>query len=258
MYSGLFVIAIVALLAVLSHRRKRLEEKVFKNIPLSDWLIILVFPLMLYIGWVVVVRNILNNPRSEVIPIDDFDILVVTNLFMIYGFVGNAIHFTGKILWRYLRTTPKSLVYRVNEIFHGRLSHYLTYLNGLFIFFMLTVLEMNHQILLPIDNSAFRIAILTGIILGVSASKAVFYTNEWFGGYNKPLFFVGGILLLILLQFVRVFSLNLSFYPVTLFAISMFGSFMATFLLRQIFILLRLNRRRRLQFLAKILNARLN
>lgn len=257
MFSGLIVIVIVALLAVLSHRRKRFEEKVLKNIPLSDWLMMLVFPLLMYIGWVVVVRNILNNPRIEVIPVDDFDLLVVTNIFMIYGFVGTAIHFTGKILWRYLKSTPLTLAYKVNEIFHGRLSHYLTYLNSLFIFFMLAILELNHGLVFPIDSPAFRVLVIAGLILGVSATKAVFYTNEWFGGYNKPLFFVVAALLIFLISLIRIYQLILSFYPITLFVSAMFASFIATFIVRQIFILLRLNRKRRLQFLARLLSVRL-
>lgn len=255
MLRGILIIAAVGLLAVLSHRRSRFEERVFKNVPLSDWFTILVIPLFMYLGWITVVRNILERPTTALFPLDDYDILTITILFLVYSFVGNSIHFTAKILWRYLKDYESTLAYQVNEMFHGKLSHYLTYLNGIFIIFLLAVLEINHPLLYPVLPRYSFMVIVSGIVFGVSGSKAVFYTNEWFGGYNKPLFFLVTILFAVLISMLKFFRLPFRFYPVNLFVFSMFLSFLATFLLRQVFIFAKLSDKKKLGFLTKILHA---
>lgn len=255
MLTGILIIAIVGLLAILSHRRTRIEERIYKNVPLSDWLTILAFPLFMYIGWFFVVKNILERPQSSIIPFDDFDILAITILFMIYAFVGNALHLTGKILWKYLQGLENTMAYRVNEMFHGKLSHYLAFMNSLFIMFLLAILEINHPVGFSVRTNYLLITALAGITFGISGAKAIFYTNEWFGGYNKPLFFVTAVLLILLFSIIKLLELNLSFYPVILFISVMYLSFIATFIIRQFFIFGRLGKKRKLRFLAKILSA---
>lgn len=254
MLTGLLIIATVAFLGVFSHRRSRLENKILKNIPLSEWLTVLVFPLIFYLGWFFVVENILERPRVEIFPLRDFDFLAITILFMVYGFVGNAIHFTSKILWRYLKEKPYSLAYKINEMFHNKLSHYLVYLNSIGIIFFLAFLEINHPVGSGVTSVYLYFVFLLGMILGVSASKAVFYTNEWFGGYNKPLFFLVSTLLFILFFLFKTLKLRYSFYPVNFFVVSMSLSFLSFFIFRQIFIFAKLDQKKRLRILAKLLN----
>lgn len=254
MVTGILIIALVALLGVLSHRRSRLENKIYKNVPLTEWLVVFIFPLALYLGWFFTVKSILARPQFFYLPFDDIDLLAITMLFMIFGFMGNAIHFTGKILWRYLRENNRSMAFKVNEMFHGRLSHYLVFMNGIFIVFFLSVLEINHPFVYGLSAFASSLLILTGIIAGLSMRRMIFYTNEWFGGYNKPIFFVGSGLLAVLISLFRSYKLSLSLYPVSIFIISLLSSGMATFILRQFFIFTRLNNRRRLRFLSKILS----
>lgn len=255
MLTGILIIAIIGLLAALSHRRSRLENKIYKHVPLPEWLAISIFPVMLYLGWFFIVKNILARPRISLLPFEDFDILAITLLFTIYGFVGNALHFTSKILWRYLKENRHSMAFKVNEMFHGRLSHYLVYLNMLFIGFFLPILEINHPAVLPVTSNYLFLILLAGTVFGVSGIKAIFYTNEWFGGYNKPLFFIIALLLAVLLGLIKSFDLRFSLYPVSLFIVSIFSSAVVTFLMRQFFIFAHLNDRRRLRFLAKILSA---
>jgi hypothetical protein len=221
---------------------------------LNDWLVILVFPVALYLGWFIVVKNILNRPQITRVPLDDFEIIAITILFMVYGFVGNSIHFTGKILWRYLEADRHQMAYKVNEMFHGKLSHYLIFLNSLFIAFLLPILEINHPLVLPVTSSYLLLILLAGIIFGISGCKSVFYSNEWFGGYNKPLFYVTIILLSILISFIKGLQLKFSLHPVALFITTMFASAVTTFLIRQFFIFSRLSQKRKLRFLAKILS----
>jgi len=254
MFTGFIIIAVIGLLGILSHRRSRLEHKIYRNVPLTDWLNVLVLPITLYLGWFYLVKNILARPMVSYIPFDDFDILAITILFGVYAFTGNAIHFTGKILWRYLEQHKHTTAYHINEMFHGKLSHYLVYLNTIFCAALLSVLEINHplQEKLPLLNLVIIMA--TGIIFGLSAIKSIFYINEWFGGYNKPLFFIILCLQLVLAAFFKSLKLHLSFYPASIFIISIFLTIIVTFLARQIFIFARLGNKRKLKFLAKVLS----
>lgn len=254
MLTGFIIITIVGFLGVLTHRRSRLEHKIYKNVPLADWLVVLVLPVSFYLGWFFVVQNILDRPKIMIFPLDDFDLLAITILFMIYGFVGNAIHFTGKILWRYLKSSPKTMVYKVNEMFHGKLSHYLVFLNSIAITFLLAITEFNHPIQTGVTSAYLRWVVLIGIVFGISGSKAIFYSNEWFGGYNKPLFFVVATLITMLLLFYKGLNLKYTFYPVNLFVTAMGVSFLFAFIFRQFFVFAKLGQRRRLRFLAKFLS----
>lgn len=252
MLTGILIIAIVGLLAVLSHRRSKLEDKIYKHVPVEDWLVVFVFPLAFYIGWFFVVKNIVSRPTISVFPLDDIDILALTILFMIYGFVGNGIHFTGKILWRYLKASKNSMVYKINEMFHGKLSHYLVYLNGIFIFFLLAILEINHPISSGVTDIYLSITIILGVIFGFAVSKAIFYTNEWFGGYNKPLVIISLFIISMIVWLDKSYQINYSSYPVYLFVTSMSVSFVAAFIIRQLLIFMKLGNKRRLRFLAKM------
>lgn len=254
MLTGFYIIVFVVLLAVLSHRRTRLEGKILKNVALYDWLLVLVFPVLVYVGWIFIVRNIVERPRIQILPFDDLDILGVSIIFMVYGMVGNAIHFTAKILSRYL-TKQHKMAYQLNEMFHGKLSHYLVFLNALFIFFLLPVLEVNHPISSNLTRNYITLIVIAGFLVGIFSSKGIFFTNEWFGGYNKPLFFVTGALLSILILFFKVNDLKAVDYPIYVFILAIFLSFISTFILRQLFIFTRLGKKRRWRFLAKALSA---
>lgn len=255
MLTGILIIATITLLAVLSHRRSRLENKIYKNVPLNEWLNVLVFPVMFYLGWFFMMKNILARPKIGFLPFDDFDILAITLLFGVYGFVGSTLHFTGKILWRYLKTDRRSMVYKVNEMFHGKLSHYLVYLNMAFIGFFIPMLEINHPLVMPITSFYLFLIVIAGVVFGMSGTRAIFYTNEWFGGYNKPLFFIFSILLIIIWAIFKTLRLKFSLYPVSLFIVAIFASSVVSFLLRQFLIFSHLNNKRRLRFLAKVLSA---
>lgn len=252
---GLIIIALVGLFAVLSHRRTRFEERVFKNVPLNDWLTILGVPLPMYIGWALVIKNILARPNINLIPVDDFDFLAMTIIFLVYAFTGNTLHFTAKIIWRYLPEPKNSMVYKVNEMFHNKLSHYLVYVNFMIILFLSSVIELNHPL---IDGGLeMGMALILGsaaIIFGFSAAKAIFYTNQWFGGYNRPLSLVGMILAGVLVIMLKTFNLSLAYYPMGYFTVVSFSAFLGAFIFRQIFIFTRLNNKRKLRFMAKLLS----
>lgn len=252
MFTGLLIIVIAGFLGVLSHRRSRLEDKIYKNVPLEDWLVVFVLPITLYIGWFFIVKNIISRPSINIFPLSDFDILALTILFMVYGFVGNGIHFTGKILWHHMKNHKNTMAYKINEMFHGKLSHYLVYLNGLFTIFLLAIFEINHPLNHGVTEFYMWMTVVLGMISGLVTSKAIFYTNEWFGGYNKPLFIICFLLSSMIVWLDKIYSIDYSIYPVYLFVTSLGVGLVSVFILRQFFIFVKLGNKRRLRFVAKM------
>lgn len=257
MITGLILFSIIAFVGVISYRRPRLEERVFKNIPLIDWMISLIFPMFVYLALVLIVKNIVSRNRLDILDFDDFTFASFFVLFVMYAFVGNSIHFVGKVLSRYLTPNRHTRIHQINEIFHGKLSHYLAFVSILLAIFTLSLWEINHPLLESnqITQAAKIITIIFGGLLGYSSTKAIFYTSGWFGGYNKPLFFLVAFLLGLIVIIFSSYQLKIAFYPVNLFVISMFTTLMVVFLFRQLLIFSRLGKKRRLQFLAKILSA---
>lgn len=256
MTAGLIIIAFVALVGVLLHRRTRFQERVFAHVPINDWLTLVVFPPCLFIGLALIIKNIISRASIGLIPIDDFDFIALMMMFVMYAFVGDSIHFVSKIMWRYLPMSDRhKMVFRVNEMFHGKFSHYLVYVSLILLIFVLVVSEINHPLPIAMASSSIVLIILGGIVFGLSGAKSVFYTNQWYGGYNKPLSFLMLIGVLILISIFRTLGISLSYYPVGLFIISTDIAFLGSFLMRQILIFTRLSERHRLRFLQRIFSA---
>lgn len=254
MLTGLIIIICGGLLGVLSHRHDRLSNKILKNVPLNEWLGIAVVPIVIYIGWAIIIKNIVLRPNIGIFFLDDIDILAVMLLSLIYGYVAVAVHFGSKVMWMYLRANSKSMAFKVNEMLHGKLSHYLGYLNGLVVLFTISLLELNHPTQISLLKSYLTYIVIAGIIFGFVASKSIFYTNEWFGGYNKPLFFITIVLLSILIFIFRTFNLSYVFYPMSLFIHTFYMSMLVAMLFRQILIFSKLPDRGKLKFLSRILS----
>lgn len=255
MITGILIIAIVSFVGIISYRRPKFEQRVIKNIPLVDWFNILLFPIFFYFGLGLIVRSILTRPRIEILDFNEVFLLGIGALFLMYAFVGMSIHFVGKVLSRYIDRNNHHKIYQINEVFHGKLSHYISFVCAWMVVFILALLEVNYPLQLPLERVFVWIIITSGIIGGLSATKAIFYTNEWFGGYNKPLFFLTLLLLTILISIFRSDHLKLVLYPLNVFIITLFGSIITAFLVRQFLIYSRLSKKRRLKFLAKILSA---
>lgn len=256
MTAGLIIIALVALIAVLAHRRTRFEQRVLKNVPLNDWLVGVVLPAFIFVSWAIIVKNIMNRPNIYILAVDDIDILFVMFIFMIYAFVGNGIHFASKIIWRYLAITDRNkMVYKVNEMFHNKLSHYLVYVSSMLAFFVLALMEINHPVILYGNFYSMLTILLAGAIFGLSGAKSIFFTNQWFGGYNRPISFFGCITLISLIILYRTLRLSLINYPISFFIIITNISFLTSFFVRQLMIFTKLNNRHKLRFLARIFSA---
>lgn len=254
MITGILLLGIIGFIAVVSYKRPKLEQRIFKNIPLVDWINIMAIPLIMYFGAVLIVKNIISRDRVDILDFDDFYLLAFGVLFLAYSFVGNSIHFVGKVLSRYIPEDRHFIVFRVNEMFHGRLSHYLAEVSAFMTVFILVLLEINHPLLTLFSAKNFFALILSGLLLGFSAAKAIFHTDNYFRNYNRSLFLLVALLLLVLIGLFKSFSLDLTFYPVSLFVITAFLSVLIAFLFKQFFVYSRLYRKRKLRFLARILS----
>ncbi|KKS97827.1 MAG: hypothetical protein UV73_C0005G0104 [Candidatus Gottesmanbacteria bacterium GW2011_GWA2_43_14] len=254
MLTGILLISLVVFIAVVSYRRPRLEERVIKNIPLVDWLNILVFPIVFYYGLILIVRNIMSRPRISILDFEDVSLLAVGILFLIYGFVGLSVHFVGKVLSRYIKSSGNSKIYAINEVFHGKLSHYIVFVCTYMLVFILALLEINYPLIHRLSFVYVSAITVCAVFGGFSGAKSIFFTSGWFGGYNKPLFSITAVLLLVLMSIFRSDGLNLSYYPVNIFVMTLMFTIVWTFLIRQFLIFSKLSRKRRLQFLSKLLS----
>lgn len=255
MITGIILFSILVFIAMISYKRPRLEHRVFKNIPLIDWLTILLFPIIGYFSLAMIVVNILTRPGQIILDFEDITLVLVGILFLVYAIVGNSIHFVGKVLSRYISSSKYALIYKINEIFHGKLSHYLFYVCTIMTIFIISLLEINHPLSTTLSKSLELVVITSGVLLGLSSAKGIYYSSSWYGGYNKALFFLVSVLLIIQLSIFSYFNLKFRVYPVNIFIMSMYLSFLATFIARQFFIFSRLGKKRKLQFLAKIFSA---
>lgn len=254
MITGAVLLAIFTFLGFVSYRRQKLEQRVFKNIPLTDWINILVLPIGMYGAFYLMMRNILLRENVQVLDLDNLTLGAIAILFMVYAFVGNSIHFVGKVLWRYLPKRKNVMSYKVNEMFHGKLSHYLSYVCTGVVLFMAALLELNHPIVDRLSDNSMRLLVVAGIVFGMSVSKVIFYTNAWFGGYNKPIFFIVTLLLGTLWSIIKSHELYLVFYPFNTFVLSLFGSLSGTFLVRRFMVVTRLSRKKKLGLIMRILS----
>lgn len=252
MITGLLILSIVSVVAVISYKRPRLEQKVFKKIPMLDWLNILGFPPLVYLALVLIVSNILSRQRVPILDFEDYTIIYLGILFLILAFVGNSIHFVGKVLSRYLSPARHSLQYQVNEIFHGKLSHYMIMIFSILTLFMVDLLELNHPLVIPTIARNEWLVVIAGILLGISASRTVIFSAGWLGGYFRPVFTLVFILFMVLFSIIRINQLDMSYYTINLFSICTYATVLIMFLIRQFFIFSRLNQKRRLQFLNRL------
>lgn len=255
MITGILIIAIVSFVAIISYRRPKFEQRLIKNIPLVDWFNILLFPIIFYYGLVLIVRSIIIRSRVEILDFDEAFLLGIGSIFLMYAFVGLSIHFVGKVLSRYINRKKSYKIYQINEVFHGKLSHYISFVCSWMVIFILALLEVNYPLQVPLNKAVVWVIIASGIIGGLSATKAIFYTSSWFGGYNKPLFFLTILLFVVLVSIFRSGHLRLMLYPLNIFIITLFGSIITAFLVRQFLIYSRLSKKRRLKFLSKIVSA---
>jgi hypothetical protein len=237
MILGMIVFFIVIGFGVLTHGTPRFEQKIYKHIPLYDWLLITLFPIGCYIATALFVRTIMLRNTMPILPFGDVEILIAGVLIVVYAVSGNSIHFTSKVLWRYLDKDLQKTAYEVNELFHGKFSHLLTFVGVLLILFCISLLEMNHPVLEPINESTRKGIVFMSIFTGVFVAKMVVKSrsNDLSWRINRPLFAVGFLVGVLHLYIVYILNLDLYFYPFNLYTLLFLSTFITGFLLRKLY-----------------------
>lgn len=176
---GILIIAISLILSVWLYRKNNLEQKVFKDVPLVDWFNFIIFPIIVYIGLAIIITYIISRPRYDIIPTDDALMLTIIIFLLVTVYVGNAIHFVAKVLHRYTHSAFKfTQFYKVNELFHTRLSHSTIFYAGLLLLFSIGLFEINYP--LPYQLSLFQetLVVVSAIGFGMASVKSLrIYAN---------------------------------------------------------------------------------
>jgi len=252
MFTGILILALVIFITVISYRRQRLEEKLIKQIPVIDWFLMFASPIFFYVGLIMIVRNILSRHRVNILDFEESQILGIGIFFMIYAIVGVSVHFVAKVLSRYIKRDRSSKVYQVNEIFHGKLSHYLTFACSYMLVFTLALLEINYPLPQKLSGANFAVLTGVGILAGFSAFKGIFYTHQWIGGYNKPFYLISLVFLIILVGIFKSDNLIIAYYPMNIFIVAGLFSVVCIYGVRRILFFSRLSRPRRIKIISRL------
>lgn len=251
MLVGLLLLALIAFIGAFGYKQSRLEQRVIKNISLVDWINILLVPLFGYVGAVLVVTNILSRPNADIFGLNDIGLFIVGMPFFIYAFVGNSIHVVSKAISRHMKENPRSLSYRVTELFHGKFSHYISWVCLFLAFFVIVLLEINHPLTSALSTDVTWVIAFAAILVGVSMARTFFYTSDYWGGNRSMYIFIGALFIAVSGLF-SSFHLSYSYYPTGLFLAMMVGTMLILFILRRVFVVFRLTQKRRLRFLVRL------
>lgn len=252
MITGLILLALIAAVGAFSYQQSKLEQRLIKDISLNDWFILLGVPLLGYLSVVFMVGSILNRPGLNRFWITDFVLGAAGAPALVYAFVGNSMHFVSKVLSRHIPPNHHSDVYRINELFHGKLSHYLTWMCAFLTFFTIVLLELNHPLVSALTSPLILLVIIAGILIGVSAARSIFFTTDYWGG-NRSMFIFNVSMMAILLALIRWFSLSIPSYPAALCLIVITTTITILFTIRRIFVRFKLARRKQFRMLAKMM-----
>jgi len=242
MILGMLVFFAVIAFGVLTYDRPRFEQKIYKNIPLDDWMLITVFPIGCYIATALFVYSIILRPTVQVLPFQDIDIIIAGVLILIYSSAGNSIHFTSKVLWKYLDKHKQKTAYEVNELFHGRFSHLITFIGVILIMFCICLLELNHPLSEPITDktqlSVLLLSIFTGLFVARMVIKSRSQDLSW--RINRQMFSIGVLLACLHAYVISTYNINLLLHPFNDYTFLFLLTFIVSFLLRKAYYSLRI------------------
>lgn len=128
------------------------------------------------------------------------------------GIVGTAIHSTSATIADDFGKSEISKARETNEIFHGPLSHYMTYIGGILAVAFLAILDFNHpdiRSLLSIDW-----AIILGVLLGLAATIGIIWST-YISGHLVVSFLATSILTYLLWPFLN----DLGSFPVAILSL---------------------------------------
>lgn len=142
--------------------------------------------------------------------------------------IGTAIHSTSTTVAKDFPKNHNCQAQETNEVFHGHLSHYMTYLGGIFTVVFLAFLEVNHPDFNTILNP--DISMVFGAILGLASIIGIIWSTYIFVHLIAS-FLATSILLYIYLNYIQIKE----YYPLFLFSLTaesvVFGGLLITFVI---------------------------
>jgi hypothetical protein len=235
MIVGMLILFAVIAFGLLTYDRPRFEQKIYKNIPLDDWMLITVFPIGAYIATAFFVYSIVLRPTVQILPLRDIHIIIAGVLILLYSSAGNSIHFTSKVLWKYLDKHKHKTAYEVNELFHGRFSHLIVFVGVSLIMFCICLLEINHPLVQPINYqnqvSILLMSIVTSLFVIRMVIKSRSQDLSW--RINRPLVSFGILLGVLHGYIISSYKVDLSLHPFNAYTLLFFFTFILFFLLRK-------------------------
>lgn len=152
--------------------------------------------------------QIFQRPAVHNIPLSDSFLFIMVVLSAIICSIGVGIHSTSTSVYQaFLRDKryigqeedeiEKNQAFLINEKYHGNLSHNLTYLGGIFVWFFIALLEVNHpntKGILPLTDD---LIVAVGIVIGTISSLAVLWSA--YSGFNIGIVLISTFLTSLLL-----------------------------------------------------------
>ena len=244
-------LALTVFFGVFVYRRPSFEKKLLKQIPIVDWMNLLLLPTIVYFALASIVISILSRYESTILEVNDEILFSLLILVLIFTFIGNSIHFCGKVLWRYIPVNKNDIVYQVNEIFHDKLSHYLSFMGALVTLFLIGILEINHPSEMSMSPMQFSTMIVVGMVSGAAGLKAVL---AWTHSQYRPISWLNFLLLCLQLFIFGSYDLTFMYYQYNVFLLSYMATMSVLFSVRTIMIITRLHGKRRMRFIAKLVS----
>jgi len=245
------ILALTVFFGVFVYRRPNFEKRLLKQIPIVDWINLLVLPTIVYLALATIVISILSRYKINILEVDDETLFSLLILAAMFAFIGNTVHFCGKVLSRYIPINKNDIIYQVNEVFHDKLSHYLSFMGVLVTIFLIGILEINHPSQVIMSSVQFSTMIIVGMISGGAATKAVLI---WTHSQYRPISWLNFLLLCLQLFIFGSYDLTFRYYQYNVFLLSYMTTMAVMFSIRTIMIITRLHGKRRMRFIAKLVS----
>lgn len=210
----------VALFAVLSSAilyasRRRTKLRVY-GLNLTQFYHMAISAPLVALSLINIGLEIINRPQVMIFPFQSHWIFSLYALSTIIGVVGTAIHSISATMADDFPKGEAIQAQQTNEIFHGPLSHGMTYMGGIFTVVFLALLELNH----PDPNFLLSpdLSLILGVILGLVATIGIIWST-----YIASHFLASLLATSILLYFNLNYIRDLSDFPLFIMALTTEG-----------------------------------
>lgn len=208
----IFILTINLILSVVVYSKRFTSNRQIKGLYFVQFYYLAIATPLLALSLIQIGLEIFKNKEVLNFPLSSDLLLSGYILSIIIGAIGAGIHSSSTSVSEAFKGHIHLYAFRLNEQFHGPLSHEFVFLAGAFVTLFIGLLGINHPNPLAINP---WIGILFGALVGLMNSITVIRSTH-VGISLLSAFFTTVILSGIISQL----QLNLSFYPYVVFALS--------------------------------------